>query len=161
MKHTTLFVSLLVLLVAPWLAADTWKKCNNACTSANGTCMGTALSKWRTAMNDAAKKYTACSDTSISADPKKVGISQCYDAAYRTNCFPWDTQNDRCRDLDAYGAARRACEDLWFGENGYCQTVTVHVPNPILLDKSRRKVYFMVDECESNSPREATRSSSE
>ena len=39
--------------------------------------------------------------------------------------------------------------------------VTVHVPNPILLDKSRRKVYFMVDECESNSPREATRSSSE
>ena len=44
-------------------------------------------------------------------------------------------------------------------QDGYI--VTVHVPNPILLDKSRRKVYFMVDECESNSPREATRSSSE
>ena len=44
---------------------------------------------------------------------------------------------------------------------GGISLVTVHVPNPILLDKSRRKVYFMVDECESNSPREATRSSSE
>ena len=40
-------------------------------------------------------------------------------------------------------------------------TVTVQVPLSILLDKSRRIVYFMVDECESGSPRKPTRGSSE
>jgi hypothetical protein len=40
-------------------------------------------------------------------------------------------------------------------------SVTVQVPQSIFLDKSRRIVYCMVDECESGSPRKATRGSGE
>src|ERR1017187_3210827 len=39
--------------------------------------------------------------------------------------------------------------------------VTVQVPQSIFLDKSRRIVYCMVDECESESPRKATWGSGE
>ena len=41
------------------------------------------------------------------------------------------------------------------------KSVTVQVPGSILLDKPRRIVYCMVDECESGSPRKSARVSSE
>jgi hypothetical protein len=39
--------------------------------------------------------------------------------------------------------------------------VTVQVGQPIFLDKSRRMVYRMVDECDTGSPQKATRDSGE
>ena len=56
---------------------------------------------------------------------------------------------------------RQAHRDIAFVHEARSRLVTVQVPLSILLDKSRRIVYFMVDECESGSPRKPTRGSSE